>query len=794
MITLLCMLACLEPAPAADQNSPSGVLTFNVVDLDGNPIPARLTFIDTNGSNRDLFPNPDADPTKLALRDYAVYTLEGSGSITVPVGNWDVMASHGIEWSIDRTHFDVVEGGDYSWTAILEHEIDTSDWISGDFHLHTLTHSGHGDSNMNERIISIIGEGVEFAVATDHNHNTDYQPIIDRLGANNHLTAVVGNEVSMRYGHLNAFPLDANATVVNQSKEAPELFAQIRAEKNAYGVVPIIQINHPRWENIDYFGKRGLDPVTGESEDERWSWDFDSIEILNENEGWGFHDAEVTALNVRRSKHSVLRDWYNMLNAGRRISAVGNSDSHTVIANIAGIPRNYVFTGNDDASNIDPAAVANAIRSGRMSTTTGPFLRMTANGHPMGSTISITEPIVDIYIDAQAASWIDLDTIRIIQNGEEVATVESDYDQDGVTHFRPRIRIASPRDCWIISIAEGDEDMSPYLMDKSRPIYPLAIANPIYIDADGDGLWTPPLLWAEQTIERGDLESIVSLFNEVNPTEQSLLVLKAPNNPEVATQMIHLGLASKHRIVKLAACRAAEEIGDSVLLQQLSAVVDHPDSDQYLGFSAWAACDTIDPSTGERLLDRLVDRFGWDGVRRYSPEHEIVLPGDFIQDWQVAGHFAIANDADRLSNLANQKQMPEPNIMSLVVPKTTAGEPLSWKDMQTEDDGYLNLSLGPLTENTICYARCWLWSPEERKIDFTIGSDDACRIWVGDELVWDDPDWQTARKDRKIGSFTLQKGWNPVLFKILNGLKGMGLYFRVMDEEIDSSSTEPRSN
>jgi hypothetical protein len=331
-------------------------------------------------------------------------------------------------------------------------------------------------------------------------------------------------------------------------------------------------------------------------------------------------------------------------------------------------------------------------------------------------------------------------------------------------------------------------------MDKSRPIYPLAIANPIYIDADGDGLWTPPLLWAEQTIERGDLESIVSLFNEVNATEQSLLVLKAPNNPEVATQMIHLGLASKHRIVKLAACRAAEEIGDSELLQQLSAVVDHPDSDQYLGFSAWAACDTIDPSTGEQLLDRLVDRFGWDGVRRYSPEHEIVLPGDFIQDWQVAGHFAIANDADRLSNLANQKQMPEPNIMSLVVPKTTAGEALSWKDMQTEDDGYLNLSLGSLTENTICYARCWLWSPEERKIDFTIGSDDACRIWVGDELVWDDPDWQTARKDRKIGSFTLQKGWNPVLFKILNGLKGMGLYFRVMDEEIDSSSTEPRSN
>ncbi|MEE2912394.1 MAG: CehA/McbA family metallohydrolase [Planctomycetota bacterium] len=794
MITLLCLLVYLEPIPAADDNVPHGVLTFKIVDSEDNPIPARLTFMDTEGSNRSLFPNPDAAPSKLALRKHAVYTLDGHGSITVPVGKWDVMASHGIEWSIDTTHFNIVEGETYEWNARLEHEIDTSGWISGDFHLHTLTYSGHGDSNMNERIISIVGEGVEFAVATDHNHNTDYQPIIDQLGANKHLTAVVGNEVSARYGHLNAFPLDANAAVVDQSKEASDLFSQIRAEKNAYGVVPIIQINHPRWENIDYFGKRGLDPVTGESKDDRWSWDFDCIEVLNENEGWGFNDAEITDLNVRRSKHSVLRDWYNMLNAGRSISAVGNSDSHAVISCIAGIPRNYVFTGNDDASNVSPTAVANAIRTGRMSTTTGPFIRMTVNGHPMGSTISISDPVVDVYIDAQAASWIDLDTIRIIQNGEEVAKVESEFEQQGVTHFRPRIRIASPRDCWIIAIAEGDQEMTPYLADKSRPIYPLAIANPVYVDADGDGLWTPPTLWAEQIVEGSDLEAIVELYNKVNPTEQNLLVLASAKNPAIAQQMIRLGLSSDERIVKLAACRAATELNNAELLSQLSAVIDHPDTDRYLGFSAWAACDSIDQETGKLLLKRLADRFGWENVRRYTSEYPALLPGNFIREWQVAGYFAITNDADRLSNLANQKQIPEPNIMSLVVPTTITGEPLSWKPMEIESNGYLNLSLGDLTENTICYARCWLWSPNEREVYFSIGSDDACRIWVDEELVWDDPNWQTASKDSKIGSFTLKKGWNPVLFKILNGLKGMGLYFRVMDEEIESSATEPRSN
>ena len=114
--------------------------------------------------------------------------------------------------------------------------------------------------------------------------------------------------------------------------------------------------------------------------------------------------------------------------------------------------------------------------------------------------------------------------------------------------------------------------------------------------------------------------------------------------------------------------------------------------------------------------------------------------------------------------------------------------------MQSEDDGYLNLSLGSTTENVIAYAKCWLWSPDQREIDFTVGSDDACRIWVGDEVVFNDASWQSARKDRKFGSCTLQKGWNPVLIKVLNGLQGMGLYFRVMDEDIQTASKNPTAD
>jgi hypothetical protein len=173
--------AAQKPAPTAGDVPNAASLRFAVSNADGTRIPCRLTFVDAGATPPKLFANADAAPDELAVRQNVVY-LRGEGVITVPAGSYTVYASRGPEWSINKAQVTLESGKETAFAATLKHEVDTAGWISGDFHLHTLTHSGHGDANMKERILTFLGEGLEFAVATDHNHNIDYEPTVRELG------------------------------------------------------------------------------------------------------------------------------------------------------------------------------------------------------------------------------------------------------------------------------------------------------------------------------------------------------------------------------------------------------------------------------------------------------------------------------------------------------------------------------------------------------------------------------------------------------------------------------------
>lgn len=774
--------AAQTPLATAAADAPSGILKFKITDPRGKPLAARLTLLGEKGPSAKLFPNTQVAPNELAIRNNVIYALTGEALVTVPVGSYKAYASRGMEWSIVEQPIEIRAGETAEFNAELWHEVDTAGWISGDFHLHTLTHSGHGDANMKERVISFIGEGLEFAVATDHNHNIDYEPTLRELGQQGQVTTVVGNEVSTPVGHFNAFPLDPERAVPPpMSYNANQLFKLIREEPNKFGVRPVIQLNHPRWGNIDYFGRARLDPVTGLPRSEDYSADFDTIEVMNENVGWGYEDADLPqTFSVGDAKYSVTRDWFNLLNRGQRYTAVGNSDSHNVHSALPAWPRNFVRSPTDDPAAIQPADVATALRHQQSFASTGPFVEYWANGEPMGAQIAAMFGKVTLSIKVQAASWIDCDRVKIVLNGDVIETIAVPQSRD-VRRFATKRELAIARDTWLTVLVEGDDSLAPIVHDQTRPARPIAIANPVWIDADGDGTITSVAEQAQALLRRKPDALPPASFHDWRPAERAMLIYAAAERKHPsAAGMARAALADEQRCVRLAAARACEQLKDAALLADLEGTLASATGDPAFQVALLHAMAASAPQGSVDRVLAFVDAAGAKVVSRYRDEIEALLPGEYVREWRVAGYFPLTSARDAAS--------PETSDDLSVEYAGKDGAKVAWKPLKAGRSGYLDLrAINPekkAGENAAAYAQCFIQSPDERTIRMAVGCDDGCRIWVNGAVVHEDAGPHAAVPLQAICRATLRAGWNRVLVKVTNVGGAYGLYLRVLDATV----------
>ncbi|MEO2164212.1 MAG: hypothetical protein ABGY29_16965 [bacterium] len=251
-----------------------------------NHIPARVTVTNPAGQ---LLPIYFAENLHQATREGVVYTDTGAVHFEVPAGDIHVVASRGPEWSIASLDLALVRPIEATFGGLrapdgaltLAREVDTTGFISCDTHIHTLTFSGHGDSSVEERMVTLAGEGVELAISTDHNHNTDYAPYQERMGLGEHFTTVVGNEVTTPIGHFNAFPLNPEDEVPpHDLHDMVQLVDGMRAAG-----AKVVILNHPRWPSHAKgpFGVGELNHYTGDSQPVHGSsnYPFDAMELVN---------------------------------------------------------------------------------------------------------------------------------------------------------------------------------------------------------------------------------------------------------------------------------------------------------------------------------------------------------------------------------------------------------------------------------------------------------------------------------------------------------------------------------
>lgn len=430
---------------------------------------------------------------RVAYRPGVIYTGTGMASFSVRPGRYTLYGTRGLEYGLAQKELNVGERP-LSVRLSLVREVDTSGYIACDSHIHTLTFSGHGDATLDERMATIAGEGIELAIATDHNHHTDYRPAMAPNGVGERFTPVIGNEVTTRVGHFNAFPIQLNAPVPDyRSTDWATLLRGMRATPG----VRVVTLNHPAdlHEGFIPTDPKRFHPASGESLD-RSPWNFDGFEV-------------VTSAALHSDYMRTYRDWFALLNRGLRISGFGSSDSHDVNRFILGQGRTYIASTAERPDRIDVQEACDSILAGKVLVSMGLLTEMWVDGVGVGGMTPHREGS-EIRMRVQGPRWIAADRIDLYADGEKIWSQPIVSPRNAVVKADLRFPLPSTsQDRWLVAIATGPGVSEPY-WPIPRPYQPtladwdphvIGSTNPIRVDGDGDGKFSSPYDYARRALD-----------------------------------------------------------------------------------------------------------------------------------------------------------------------------------------------------------------------------------------------------------------------------------------------------
>ena len=503
----------------------TGELVINAVDSSGSAIPAHVVVVgfDPSPPHPALEPS-GVDPYAPGIASMVDLDVSGSSVLALEPGSYEVIVTRGMEYDAFETAIDLAGGQSATVNATLNRVVDTTGWLSGDFHVHGA--NGPDTSLLDRtRVTNFAAEGVEVLIASDHAYVSDLEPVVAELDVGDWVKPIPSQEVTaFDYGHFGVFPmipdlLQANQGAIDWVGMSPtELYAWAEQEPREV----VVQINHPRaiptpgtmqhhFSVVDlqfgptgpYQGPDAIDPVLS---------DLPADAVMF---GPGFTAIEVmTWLNVQG-----LSDWFNFLNAGWHVTGTANSDTHTIRVESSGWPRNFVRVGHDDPAAVDPEEFAMAINNHQLSGSFGPFVTMEIESDggvlaEQGEILDLDTPGATVRVRVQAAPWVPVDTLDIYEGGllvlsEPLALVEVPGLEGGVRMEQIiELPMTPGLDTWVVAVAHGQGSLFPYIpfnrtpkadltqarldsRDVDEPATAFGFTNPVFIDVDGDGEISP---------------------------------------------------------------------------------------------------------------------------------------------------------------------------------------------------------------------------------------------------------------------------------------------------------------
>ena len=459
-------------------------------------LPCRLTVTrrSSRTSQEELVDLSETSGKGTAVRKGILYTQDGLASFELPPDSYTLYATRGFEYGLATVTLNLKRGEKaQSFALTLRREVDTTGFLAADTHLHTRTNSGHGDINVPERMVTVAGEGVEIAIATDHNHNTDYGPDIEKARLEEEFQSIIGNEVTTSIGHFKAFPFEKGAKAPRSDlKDWVRLIEGIRAGPG----VRVVILNHPRRaiSKLNALEMIRLNPLSGEAEYGPENLGLDAIEVLN-------------GKTLSADPMETFRDWFGLLNRGYHMKAVAGSDSHAV-AEIIGQARTYVAASTDDPRKASVESICKNILAGKLLVSLGLLAEVKVNGkYTVGDLATGLDSSLDAEITVQGPSWTRAEHVALYLNGIEIRKEQIEAS-DAPVKFSAIWRIPVPsHDAHLIVVAWGPPVTAPYWpVSGGGKRYVLGATNPIWIDGDRDGAFTSAYEYAKLLVKKHGLE------------------------------------------------------------------------------------------------------------------------------------------------------------------------------------------------------------------------------------------------------------------------------------------------
>jgi hypothetical protein len=484
-LVALALAACGPSAPP----KPTGIVSFTITDDDSHdPIPARVALFDAQnqlvhfgdldlygqrqtagGCESTTIPGMLATWTGLVLPRGVGSLRLGRGFCMLRPGKYRVVAFSGIEYDRAEATLDTTE------TASIEIELHRAFTPTGVLAADLHVHGTPSDDSMMpdaERVAGQVAAGIQVIGFANHNESKSLAPAIAQLGLGDRVASIAGMELTSDALHLGVYPVPVD-TPVNKADVILSDVAGMFAVATAMPGHPIIQVNHPRFRYGALF-----DLVQWNDTDwpPPFPLDFDALEVVA-----GYQAFDVPG--DRRTDDTVA-DLYALVQHGKAVAAMGNSDTHDFTWVLDGTARTYVTVPHPTVAPFDEAAFLAAIRARKTLATTCPYL-----------TVRL-EPDDRVAIDVAQANFCHATHVELTVDRHAVASIPipagSPLHWEGAIPGLPHDR----SDAWLGVTASGDapiplEQTGSYQQDKWKHpgVVPYAVISPLLLDRDGDGHW-----------------------------------------------------------------------------------------------------------------------------------------------------------------------------------------------------------------------------------------------------------------------------------------------------------------